>query len=121
MGSPVVFFEILGANGRTLRQFYRELFGWSFTEFGGDGAASDYALVASNGNGIYGGVGTAPNGSPGHVTVYVATEDVAGALKRVESLGGTTTHPPMKIPGGGEIALFSDPEGHTIGLYKRAR
>lgn len=120
MGSPVIFFEVLGTDGSALRKFYGDLFGWSFTEFGGDDAARDYALVGADGNGIAGGVGTAPSGSPGHVTFYVATDDVAGSLGRAESLGGTTIMQPMTIPGGGEIALFSDPEGHTIGLHKPA-
>jgi predicted enzyme related to lactoylglutathione lyase len=116
MGSPVVFFEVLGKNGGALRKFYGDLFGWSFTEMGGD---FDYGMVAADGTGIDGGIGTAPAGAPGHVTFYVATDDVPGSLSRAESLGGTTTMPPMTLPGG-EIALFSDPEGHTIGLYKRA-
>lgn len=120
MGNPVVFFEVMGTNGDTLRQFYGDLFGWSFNDMGGDTAAPDYGLVAADEDGIAGGIGTAPAGSPGHVTFYVATDDVAAALSRAESLGGTTALPPMKIPTGGEIALFSDPEGHVIGLVKHA-
>ena len=91
MGSPVVFFEVLGTNGGALRQFYGDLFGWSFNQIGGDTAALDYGLVAADGNGIEGAIGTAPIGSPGHVTFYVATDDVAESLSRAESLGGTTT------------------------------
>lgn len=117
MASPVVFFEVQGTNGATLREFYGDLFGWSFNEMGAD---YDYALVAADGKGIDGGIGTAPPGSPGHVTFYVATDDVGASLSRAEALGGKTTMPPMKLPTGGEIALFSDPEGHTIGLVKPA-
>jgi predicted enzyme related to lactoylglutathione lyase len=120
MGNPVVFFEVLGKDGKKLRRFYSDLFGWAFNEIGGDEAAFDYGLVAAEEQGIEGGVGTTPEGSPGHVTFYVGTDDVAESLERARSLGGSALMPPMELPGGGTIGLFTDPEGHTIGLYKRA-
>lgn len=117
MASPVVFFEVLGKDGGKLRSFYASLFGWSFSEMEGP---LDYGMVAAGEGGIDGGVGAAPDGSPGHVTFYVATDDVASSLDRARSLGGATVMPPMELPGGGIIGLFADPEGHTIGLYKAA-
>jgi predicted enzyme related to lactoylglutathione lyase len=32
MGQPVAHFEIIGANPDTLRDYYRELFGWTFND-----------------------------------------------------------------------------------------
>jgi predicted enzyme related to lactoylglutathione lyase len=117
MSSPVIFFEVLGKDGKRLRKFYSDLFGWSFSEMGGP---YDYAMVAASDDGIEGGIGTSPEDSPGHVTFYVGTDDVEGTLERVKSLGGSAMMPPMDLPSGGTIGLFSDPEGHTIGLYKPA-
>ena len=41
------------------------------------------------------------------------------ALQKAESLGGTRMMGPDEVPGVGiTIALFTDPEGHVIGLVK---
>ena len=120
MGQPVVHFEVIGKDGDKLRSYYSDLFGW---EFGDTMGPTNYAVVQRDGNtapdgtGIGGGVGTAPEGYGGHVTFYVAVPDVEAALAKAESLGGTRMMGPDKIPEAGiEIALFSDPEGHVIGL-----
>ena len=122
MGQPVVHFEVIGKDGEKLRSYYSELFGW---EFGDPVGPTNYAVVAREGNtnadgvGIVGGVGTAPEGYDRHVTFYVEVPDVAAALEKAESLGGTRMMGPDKVPEVGiEIALFTDPEGHVVGLVK---
>jgi predicted enzyme related to lactoylglutathione lyase len=122
MGQPVVHFEVVGKDGEKLRSYYSELFGW---EFGDVIGPTNYAVVQRDGNtnadgvGIGGGVGTGPEGYGGHVTFYVEVPDVEAALAKAESLGGTRMMGPDKVPGADiEIALFTDPEGHVIGLVK---
>jgi predicted enzyme related to lactoylglutathione lyase len=122
MGQPVVHFEVVGKDGDKLRSYYSELFGW---EFGDTMGPTNYAVTPREGNtgddgiGIGGGVGTGPEGYDGHVTFYVAVDDVEAALSKAESLGGTRMMGPDKIPEADiEIALFTDPEGHVIGLVK---
>jgi predicted enzyme related to lactoylglutathione lyase len=122
MGQPVVHFEVVGKDGDKLRSFYSELFGW---EFGDPIGPTNYAVVPRDGNtnaegaGIGGGVGTGPEGYGGHVTFYVQVPDVEAALARAESLGGTRMMGPSKMSEPDiEIALFTDPEGHVIGLVK---
>jgi predicted enzyme related to lactoylglutathione lyase len=122
MGQPVVHFEVIGKDGEKLRSYYSELFGW---EFGDVVGPTNYAIVPRDGNtnadgvGIGGGVGTGPEGYEGHVTFYVEVPDVEAALAKAESLGGTRMMGPHKDPEMDiEIALFTDPEGHVIGLVK---
>jgi predicted enzyme related to lactoylglutathione lyase len=122
MGQPVVHFEVVGKDGDKLRSYYSELFGW---EFGDTMGPTNYATTPRDGNtnadgvGIGGGVGTGPEGYDGHVTFYVEVDDVEASLQKAESLGGTRMMGPDKIPGMEiEIALFTDPEGHVIGLVK---
>ena len=122
MGQPVVHFEVIGKDGEKLRSYFSELFGW---EFGDTVGPTNYAAVPREGNtnadgaGIGGGVGTAPEGYGGHVTLYVEVPDVEAALAKAESLGGTRMMGPDKVPEADiEIALFTDPEGHVIGLVK---
>jgi predicted enzyme related to lactoylglutathione lyase len=122
MGQPVVHFEVIGKDGEKLRQYYSELFGW---EFGDTLGPTNYAVTQREGNtapdgtGIGGGIGTAPEGYDGHVTFYVAVDDVAAALAKAEELGGSRMMGPEKMTEVNiEIALFTDPEGHVIGLVK---
>jgi predicted enzyme related to lactoylglutathione lyase len=123
MGQPVVHFEVIGKDGEKLRGYYSKLFGW---EFGDPVGPTNYAVVPRDGNtnadgvGIGGGVGTAPEGYDGHVTFYVEVPDVEAALAKAESLGGTRMMGPDKIPEVDiEIGLFTDPEGHVIGVVKQ--
>jgi predicted enzyme related to lactoylglutathione lyase len=122
MGQPVVHFEVIGKDGDKLRSFYSELFGW---EFGDPIGPTNYAVTPREGNtnpdgaGVGGGVGTGPEGYGGHVTFYVEVDDVEAALAKAESLGGTRMMGPNKMSEPPiEIALFTDPEGHVIGLVK---
>jgi uncharacterized protein len=122
MGQPVVHFEVIGKDGEKLRNYYSQLFGW---DFGDPVGPTNYAVVPPDDNknadglGIGGGVGTAPEGYDGHVTFYVEVPDVGAALEKAQSLGGTRMMGPDKIPEVNiEIALFTDPEGHVIGLVK---
>jgi uncharacterized protein len=122
LGQAVVHFEVIGEDGDKLRSYYSELFGWDFGDVVGP---TNYAVVQREGNtnadgvGIGGGIGTAPEGYGGHVTFYVEVPDVEAALAKAESLGGTRMMGPDKIPEVDiEIGLFTDPEGHVIGVVK---
>lgn len=114
MANPVVHFEVLGKNPKTLQNFYQKAFGWELKPVMGE----DYAMVNTGGKGdIAGGVGKAMDGK-GHVTFYIAVDDLNAALKTVEAAGGRKISDPMDIPNGPSIAMFADPEGHMIGLVK---
>jgi uncharacterized protein len=125
MPHPVVHFEIISKDPVTLNAFYREAFDWNIPAepvAGGTGVP-DYYMVLPDGEqppkaGINGGFGAAPEGYDGHVTFYIAVDDVGAALDRVERLGGTRMMGPDRVPNGPVIGLFMDPQGHTIGLVK---
>jgi len=120
MGQPVVHFEIIGKDGDRLRQYYSELFGWEIDS----NNPMQYGIVQREGNvgadgvGIGGGIGVGPEGYDGHVTVYVQVSDVEAALAQAESLGGTRMMGPDEVMEGLVIGLFTDPEGHTIGVMQ---
>ena len=112
MGNPVVHFEIIGKDAKKLQDFYGKLFDWKIDA----NNPMNYGMVEPSGTGIGGGVGAGEG--DGHVTVYVEVDDLQATLTKAEGLGGKTTMPPMAVPGGPEIAMFADPEGHQIGLVK---
>ena len=69
---------------------------------------------ATSGGGVAGG----PDGYEGHVTFYVAVDDIEASLQKAESLGGTRVMGPEKIMDMVELGQFKDPEGHVIGVVK---
>jgi uncharacterized protein len=116
MGNPVGWFEIVGKDGKRLRSFYADVFGWKIA--GADGAM-DYGLVEAAAKGIGGGIGSSQDGGAGHVTVYVDVDDIDSYLKKIEKAGGSTVMPATEIAEYHmAFALFTDPEGHLVGLTK---
>jgi predicted enzyme related to lactoylglutathione lyase len=122
MGQPVVHFEVVGKDAPKLWSYYSELFGWEFDS----NNPMNYGIVQREGNtnaddvGIGGGVGTGPEGYEGHVTFYVEVPDVEASLAKAESLGGSRMMGPANVMEGVEIGLFTDPEGHIVGVVKTA-
>ncbi len=113
MAHPVIHFEVLGPDGAALQGFYRQAFDWSINSDN----PMNYGMVDPAGSGVAGGIGASMDGNP-FVTVYVEVDDLQAALDKIAELGGQTVMPPMDVPGGPSIALFSDPAGNRIGLVK---
>lgn len=114
MANKVVHFEVIGKDGKKLQDFYSGLFGWKIDA----NNPMSYGMVDASQAGIGGGISSGMDGGDGHLTFYVEVADLAATLKQAESMGGKTTMPPMAVPGGPEIAMFTDPEGHLVGLSK---
>ena len=112
MANPVVWFEVMGNEGKELRSFYGKLFDWKYEVM----EDMDYGMVAADeGRGIPGGIG---KGDLQRVTFYVSTTSINDALKQAEGLGGKTMMPRTELPGGTILAMFSDPEGNAVGLVE---
>ena len=122
MGRPVVHFEITGGDAQALQSFYAELFDWKID------ADNEYRYgivqrednLTEEGIGIGGGISPGPEGYPGHVTVYVQVPDVEASLAQAEQLGGTRQMGPEEVMPGLTIGLFTDPEGHVMGLMQQS-
>jgi len=120
MGQPVVHFEITGRDGPALQSFYSELFGWNIDAANpmNYGVVGREDNVSAEGIGIGGGISEGPDGYPGHVTIYIEVPDVEVSLAKAEGMGGTRTMGPEEVMEGLVIGLFTDPEGHIIGLIQ---
>jgi uncharacterized protein len=113
MEHPVVHFEILGPDGPALQRYYTELFGWQIDS----NNPPNYGIVTPIAPGIGGGVSASQDGTSS-LTFYVNTDDLQASLDKAVSLGGTKVMDPTDIPGGPSIAMFTDPQGNTVGLVK---
>ena len=111
MGRPVVHFEI---GCRDMAKTQGVLLETIRLEDRGHGTGGH----DRSGSAGIGGHITALGHEPHHYTIfYVDVDDVAGYLKKAESLGGKTLVPPVDIPTG-TFAWMQDPEGNTVGLWK---
>ena len=123
MAQPVVHFEIVGRDPTRLRDYFSQLFGWSFVVPSpvaeNVSAPNEYGflelITADDGTGIRGGVGGGP-GYESHAVFYVGVPDVGIALRHAEDLGGTRVMGPVMSPNGLVVGHFQDPEGTLIGV-----
>jgi uncharacterized protein len=100
-----------GTRRRGAQVFYGDLIDWEIQP-----AGPEYWLLRSDGEGIGGGLLRTRAELPSYVTVYVAVQDLRATLDRATVLGGKPVVEPTDIPGIGQFAMFSDPEGNLIGL-----
>lgn len=115
MGNPVVHFEISSKDFEKSQAFYRDLFAWNISRAEG----MPYFMVQGEGpNSIGGGIGPTRDDQPPGLTFYVQVDDLQAYLDKAESLGGKTVMPPSPIPKIGSFAVFADPDGIVIGLFK---
>jgi predicted enzyme related to lactoylglutathione lyase len=125
----VVHFEIHASEPPRLIDFYSELLGWKFTQFGdapywsietGEGAIGNVAGTA--GHGINGGLnerrGRRPE--PGHPVMgcnfVVGVDDVDGLMRRGVELGGIAALPATDMAGVGRVGYLLDPDNNVFGM-----
>ena len=128
MANLVVHFEIHASEPQRLIDFYTELLGWKFTQFGdmpywsvdtGEGAIG----MDTPGRGINGGLtqrqGPAPErGAPVNGSNFVIGVDgsVDELFQKGLDLGGSEALPLSDMEGVGRIGYLLDPDGNVFGL-----
>ncbi len=114
MSGKVVHFEIPVDEGDRAVAFYGAAFGWDLERWG----PMDYWTTrAGDGEGIDGAL--TRREEPGHgLRFYISVDDVDASLAAVESAGGRRLTDRMPIPTVGWMALFSDTEGNTVGVFQ---
>jgi uncharacterized protein len=104
------YVEFATTDIKQAKQFYTQVFGWSFEDWG-----PDYICFSSGGAGIDGGFrsGEAPIGSP--LVVLYAT-DLLKTQQAIIAAGGTITVPTFDFPGGRRFH-FSDGAGNGLAVW----
>lgn len=114
---PVAWFEVLGKDAVKLQKFYSEAFGWKITATEVDGV--NYGEVEAE-QGIPGGVSADRDGKSA-ITLYAEVDDLRKYLYRAADLGAKTLVEPTEVDPTTTIAIFSDPQGNTFGMYTRKK
>ncbi|UYY60234.1 VOC family protein [Sphingomonas sp. S2-65] len=92
-----------------VRDFYAQAFGWGFTDFG-----PDYA--ATTGGDVDLGLNGSADQPIEQVLVLVEVQDLEDALAKVEAAGGEIVVPVFGYPGGRRFH-FRDPAGNVLGVF----
>ena len=111
MAHPVVHAEIRSADPDATREFFGELFGWSYS----DGAYPGYTFVDT---GVDGALPTAISplqGDDDAVLFFVGVQDVEETLAQAERLGGRIVQSAQSVPGV-TFGVLADKQGHLIGV-----
>ena len=117
---PIVHFEITTNNLEETSKFYSEVFGWDINVDN----TFNYWMFHSGPQ--QGGAFVAPQEATpysvdykeGQILLYIGSEDIDGDLAKVEKSGGKILVPKSEIPNTGWMAVFSDPTGVRMALYK---
>ena len=112
---PIVHIEISAEDPNAAGKFYSDVFGWKITEM----PELNYAVFEDE-NGLGGGFNPISEDYPlGTIMVYIYANDIEAMLEKIVANGGEVLSKRTEIPGIGWYALFKDPTGNTLALYKR--
>lgn len=114
----VSWFDITTSDLAKSKDFYGNLFAWTFNSLKGTDRAVE---IVADGTSI--GTLRVAEGkiSPFNGVVYIQVSDMQASCKKAQELGGTivTGFPFNLFDGAGAVGLLLDPAGHPIGLYSR--
>ncbi|HZW41547.1 MAG TPA: VOC family protein [Agromyces sp.] len=129
MANLVVHFEIHASEPQRLVDFYGQLLGWKFTQYGempywsidtGEGAIGN--TEAREGLGINGGLTQrqGPKPEPGAAVngcnIVVGVDNVDQLMSRGLELGAVEALPAEDMQGIGRVGYLLDPDGNVFGL-----
>src|SRR5688572_20497258 len=110
--------EIASTDAAKCKEFYTNVFGWTFKDSNATDGAFAYHEFYTGGDypsgGLYEisheicGEGELP---PPHLLNYIAVDDVDENAKLATELGGTIIKAPSDIPNTGRFAIIQDPTG----------
>ena len=119
-----VWTEIASSDAAKCKEFYKDIFGWTFQESNSSQTGMEYIEFSSGGDQPVGGMyqidpewfgGNAP--LP-HFMSYVAVDDVDANAKLATELGATIIRGPMDVPNVGRICIIQDPTGAMIATFR---
>ena len=116
MSNRVVHFEIPCDDPQKTMDFFRDVFGWTFQQFGTEQYWSVTTGEAAT-PGINGGL-MKKRDPRQPVANSIDVADIDKTMQEVERAGGNIVVPKMAIPSIGWLAYFTDPDGNIHGLYQ---
>lgn len=91
------------------KQFYQNVFGWKFEDYGPDYTSFVDGRLA-------GGFFKAPQVQSGGPLIVIYTVDLRGAQEKIAAAGGKIVRPEFEFPGGKRFH-FTDPSGNELAVW----
>lgn len=111
---PIVHVEIASRDHEEAGRFYNQIFGWEIRQI----PEMQYATFMA-GETLGGGFNPiTPDYPVGTVRLYINSDDIPADLRRIEQAGGKIIQEEMEIPETGWFAVFEDPTGNRLALFK---
>lgn len=116
MSNRIVHFEIPCDNPEKTMDFFKEVFGWTFQQFGNE---QYWHVVTGDAKspGINGGL-LKKRDPKQPVVNSIDVTDIDQYITKIEKAGGKIVVPKMPIPTVGWLAYFTDPDGNIHGVYQ---
>jgi hypothetical protein len=108
----IAYLELPARELATSRDFYANLFGWTFQDYG-----PTYA--AFSGSGTEGGLNADPAERTAAPLAVIESEDLEATEQSILKAGGKITLPIFSFPGGRRFH-FTDPSGNELAVMQRA-
>lgn len=112
-----VWVELTTLDAAAARDFYARLFDWQ-VEVSPDPQYGGYGIAKLGGADA---AGISPKQSPEAPTawgLYIGADDVDAVSARVAEAGGTVVAPPFDVGDQGRMAVFQDPSGAFVSVWK---
>jgi predicted enzyme related to lactoylglutathione lyase len=118
-GSPC-WVDLMSPDVDASKAFYSAVFGWDAEDQFDDEGNRIYTQFMLGGLSVAGLGGQPPGmeGAPAIWNSYISVEDCAATATKVTAAGGTVMMPPTQIMTAGEMAIFADPTGAAISVWK---
>jgi len=113
INNTINYIEFPLVNNSATKDFYSQVFGWQFTDWGPDYISFAGAAVEGGFNGVDG-IKPSPSGSGVLVVLYA--DNLAKTLKAVEDAGGEINKAIFNFPGGKRFH-FIDPNGNELAVW----
>ena len=114
--------ELYAQDAPSAFRFYSTMFGWKQMDEMDMGAAGKY-LIFGDGKTQSGGMMTITPEmkTPPMWCYYAGVTDLEGAIARAKARDAKVMFGPMDVPGGGRVAMLTDPQGAVFALHTPAK
>jgi predicted enzyme related to lactoylglutathione lyase len=118
----IAHFDIPSDDIERSKKFYSDLFGWKMDKWSGSSGEMEYWLISTvddKGNkALSGGMGKRQSPQHQGITNFFDVKSVQEYSAKIEQLGGKVISPKMPIPGIGYMAMCTDTENNSFGIFE---
>jgi len=116
--ATIAHFDVPADDPARAKKFYELLFGWKFKRMPGPMEYYLFETTDPSGKPSVGG-GMGKRGAPDQrITNYIGVPSIDEHLVKAKKLGAKVTMEKTSVPGWGYLAILTDTENNTFGLWE---